>query len=211
MNNGYKILGVMLNENISCEEHIRMVESKLVTNIGLYYTARSLYSKKNLLKVFVLHIHSYLNYANMAWTSTYRSKLKTIHFHQKHAVCTVFIEGKLTQSRPMLQSLNALKVYQINLYQYLAFMYKLNKNKVPLAFNELIENPFHKYPTKFSENCFSLKAIFLKPTKYCFSFRSPKIWNKVLAKEEKELQSLSIFKKVVHSKLLEGEHELEYF
>ena len=90
-------------------------------------------------------------------------------------------------------------------------MYKLNKNKVPLAFNELTENPFHKYPTKFSENCFSLKAIFLKPTKYCFSFRSPKIWNKVLAKEEKELQSLSIFKKVVHSKLLEGEHELEYF
>ena len=30
--------------------------------------------------------HSYLNYANIAWESTYRSKLKTIHFHQKHAV-----------------------------------------------------------------------------------------------------------------------------
>ena len=188
MNNGYKILGVMLNENISCEEHIRMVETKLVTNIGLLYRAKPLLEEKS-----------------------YRSKLKKIHFHQKHAVRTVFIEGKLTQSHPMLQSLNALKVYQINLYQYLAFMYKLHKNKVPLAFNELIENPFHKYPTKFSENCFSLKAIFLKPTKYCFSFRSPKIWNKVLAKEEKELQSLSIFKKVVHSKLLEGEHELEYF
>ena len=90
-------------------------------------------------------------------------------------------------------------------------MYKLNKNKALLTFNELIKKPFHKYPTKFSENCFSLKAISLKPTNYCISFRGPKIWNKFLTKEEKELQSFSIFKKVVHSKLLEDEHELEYF
>ena len=70
---------------------------------------------------------------------------------------------------------------------------------------------FHKYPTKLSENCFSFKAISLKSTKYCISFRGPKIWTKTFTKEEKELQSLSIFKKVVHSKLLEGEHEIEYF
>ena len=73
-------------------------------------------------------------------------------------------------------------------------MYKLNKNKVPLTFNELIKKPFHKYPTKFLENCFSLKAISLKFTKYCISFRGPNIWNKFLTKEEKELQSFSIFK-----------------
>ena len=90
-------------------------------------------------------------------------------------------------------------------------MYKLNKNKAPLTFNELIKKPFHKYPTQFSENCFSLKAISLKSTKYCISFRGPKIWNNFLTKEEKELQSFSIFKKVVHSKLLKGEHELDYF
>ena len=39
----------------------------------------------------------------------------------------------------------------------------------------------------------------------------PKIWNKFLTTEEKELQSFSMFKKVVHSKLLKCEHELEYF
>ena len=54
------------------------------------------------------------------------------------ARCTVFNENKLTQSRPLLRSLNALNVYQINLYQHLAFMYKLNKNKAPLTFNELL-------------------------------------------------------------------------
>ena len=90
-------------------------------------------------------------------------------------------------------------------------MYKLNKNKAPLTFNELIKKPLHKYPTKFSENCFSLKAIFLKSTKYYISFRGPKIWNKFLTKEEKKLQSFSIFKKAANSKLLEDEHEFKYF
>ena len=90
-------------------------------------------------------------------------------------------------------------------------MYKLNKNKAPLTFNELIKKPFHKYPTEFSENCFSLKYISLKSTKHCISFLDPKIRNQFLTKEEKELQLFSIYKKVVHSKLLEGEHELEYF
>ena len=98
------------------------------------------------------------------------------------ARCTVFNENKLTQSRPLLRSLNALNVYQINLYQHLAFMYKLNKNKAPLTFSELLKKPFHKYPTKFSENCFCLKAISLKSTTHCISFRCPKIWNKFLFK-----------------------------
>ena len=206
-----KFLGVMLDENISWVEHIRTVETKLAKNIGLLYRAKPLLEEKSLKSIYFAYIHSYLNYANIAWASTYRTKLKTIHFHQKHAARIVFNEEKLTQSRPLLRSLNALNVYQINLYQHLAFMYKLNKNKAPLTFNELIKKPFHKYPTQFSENCFSLKAISLKSTKYCISFRGPKIWNKFLTKEEKELQSFSIFKKVIHSKLLEGEHELEYF
>ena len=52
MNNGYKILGVMLNENISCEEHIRMVETKLVTNIGLLYRAKPLLEEKSLKSIY---------------------------------------------------------------------------------------------------------------------------------------------------------------
>ena len=77
-------------------------------------------------------------------------------------------------------------------------MYKTNKNKPPLTFNELIKKPLHKYPTKISQNCFSLKVISFKSTKYSISFHGQKIWNKFLTKEAKELQSFPIFKKVVY-------------
>ena len=37
------------------------------------------------------------------------------------------------------------------------------------------------------------------------------MWSGLLIKEEKELESFLCFKKGVYSKLLEKEHELEYF
>ena len=90
-------------------------------------------------------------------------------------------------------------------------MCKLNTNEVPSVFNVLIKKPEHKYPTKFSKICFSLKAFSLKTTKYVISYRGPKIWNDFLIKSEKELRSLSVFKKTINSKLLENEHELDFF
>ena len=106
----------MLDENISWEEHNRTVETKLAKNIGLLYRAKTLLEEKSLKSVYFAYIHSYLNYANIAWASSYRVKLKTIHFHQKHSVCIEFNEDKLTQSRPLLRSLNALNVYQTSVY-----------------------------------------------------------------------------------------------
>ena len=92
----------MLDENISWEEHIRIVETKLAKNIGLLYRAKPLLEEKPLESIYFVYIYSYLHYANIAWASTYRTKLKTIHFHQKHTVRIVFNEDKLTQSRPLL-------------------------------------------------------------------------------------------------------------
>ena len=60
----------MLDEHISWENHIKTVESKLTKNIGLLIPA--------------------------SWTSTYVTKLNTIHLLQKQAVRFVFNEGRLS-------------------------------------------------------------------------------------------------------------------
>ena len=151
-----KFLDVILDENITWEKHICTSESKLAKNIGLLYHAKPLLHVKSLKSIYFVYIPSYLNYANIAWGSTYRTKLKTIYFHQKHTV-----------------RINISHI-KINLYQHLNFMYKLNTNQVPSIFNDLIKKPEHKYPTKFLKICFSLKAFSLKTTKYAISLE---IWN----------------------------------
>ena len=87
----------------------RTVETKLAKYIGLLSCGKLLLEEKSLKSIYFAYNHSYLNYGNVAWASTYRTKLKTIQFHQKHAARIVFNEDKLKlrQSHPLLRPLNA--------------------------------------------------------------------------------------------------------
>ena len=89
----------MLNENVNWQEHIHTVENKRAKNIRLLYCAKYLLSESSLKYIYFVYIHSYLNYANIAWGSTYRTKLKAIHLLQKLSVRIIFNENNMTHSR----------------------------------------------------------------------------------------------------------------
>ena len=190
-----KFLGVMLDEHLSWKDHIKIVENKLAKNIGLLYHVNQYLNESSLKTVYFSYIHSYLNYANIAWASTYPTNLKQIHLKQKHAARIVYNKDKFTNSKPLLKNLNALNVYQINIYQHLGFMHKFNNNETPKVFNNIIKRPEHRYPTNFSSLNFSLKSYSLNNTKYSISFRGPKLWNDIPNKQEKEIQSFPFFKR----------------
>ena len=84
-------------------------------------------------------IHSYLDYANIAWASTLATKLKRVYLKQKYAVRIVFNKDKLNHSKPLFENLNPLNIYQINLHQYLTFMQKFINNQILLIFSDLIK------------------------------------------------------------------------
>ena len=191
----------MLDEQISWNDHRKTVESKLVKNIGLLNHASYFLNDLSLKTIYFSYIHSYLNYANIAWASTYARKLKN-KFVQKRAVCFVFNEDRLSYSRPLLRKINAVNVYQINLYQHLNFMHKVNNQETPAILNDLIKSPVHKYPTNFSKLIFCLKNVSLNSKRNSISFRGPKLWNEILHEEGKEFESYSLFQNKIKSKLL---------
>ena len=139
-----KFLGVMLDENISWKEHIKTTEKKLAKNIGLLYRAKPYLDEMSLKTIYFSYIHSYLNYANIAWASTRITKLKPLLYKQKHVVRIVFNEGHLSRSKPLFKILNALNVYKINLYQHLNFMYKLKNFNIPAIFNDIVKKSERK-------------------------------------------------------------------
>ena len=144
-----KFLGVMLDENISWKEHIKTIEKKLAKNIGLLYRAKPYLDEMSLKTIYFSYIHSYLNYANIAWASTRITKLKPLLYKQKQAVRIVFNEGRLNHSKPLFKTLNALNVYKINLYQHLNFMYRLENSNIPAILNDILKKTEHKYPQNF--------------------------------------------------------------
>ena len=91
-----KFLGVMLDKHISWIDHVRTVENKIAKNIGLLYRVSQFLNEDSLKTLYFSYIHSYLDYANIAWASTYATKLKRVYLKQKHAVCVKFNKDKLT-------------------------------------------------------------------------------------------------------------------
>ena len=202
-----KFFGVMIDENITSEDHIHTTEKKLAKNLGLLYQAKHILDNESLKTIYFSYIHSHLIYANISLGSTYFTKLKTICYQQKHLARIIFNQNKLSHSRPLLRSLIALNIHQISLYQHLNFMNKF-KNKQPAKiFNNIIDTPNYQYPTKFSKANFSVKRFALRSTKCSISVAGLKIWNEFLTNEGKSTDSHALFLAKIKSLLLYVENE----
>ena len=206
-----KFLGVILDENITWKEHIKLIENKIAKNIGILYKAKFLLNQTCLRNIYYSFIHCYLNYANIAWCSTNRSKLTKLFNKQKHASRIIFNVDKFTHSRPLMKNLNVLNVYQINIYQSLIFMYKFNNKMTPTIFNTLFKKIEHAYPTRFSNNNFVQPKTFSKTTNFSISKRGPYLWNTLLDNDTKSILTLDHFKTKVKQELLMNDNETNFF
>ena len=72
----FKILGVLLHENLCWKEHIKYVEIKIAKNIGLLYKAKSSKDKHLLLSLCHSCIHFYTDCGIIAWKSINRTSHK---------------------------------------------------------------------------------------------------------------------------------------
>ena len=105
--NYIKFLGVIIDENLTWKNHIKVIENKISKNIGVLYRASHLLDLKNLLKIYFCFVHIYISYANIAWASTFEAKLQGILKKQKHAAQITFDANRCDHARPLLKEMKA--------------------------------------------------------------------------------------------------------
>ena len=209
--NCVKFVGVIIDENLTWQNHIEVVENKISKNIGVLYRASHLLDFKNLLKIYFSFIHIYINYANIAWASTFKTKLQVILKKQKHAARITFHANRFDHSRPLLKEMKTLNVYQINLIQALKFMHKTKYGINQRIFLPKFREVDHQYPTRFSDNSFYYKRSACKTTSFAITLRGPTIWNNFLSQYEKSFPHLLSFLKQIKFKLLNSNKETEFY
>ena len=116
------------------KNHIRTVKKKIAKNIGLLYRNKQLLNTSSLKSIYHSYIHTYLNYANIAWEITHKKIFATacfwlifidlINIKQKHAAGKIFNEDRLYHLRLPLRNLNVLNIYELKIYQNLNFMHR---------------------------------------------------------------------------------------
>ena len=206
-----KFLGVIIDENLTWKNHIEVVRNKISENIGDFYRASHLLDFKNLLKIYFSFIHIYISYANIAWASTFKTKLQGILKKQKHAARITFHANRFDHSRPLVKEMKALNVYQINLIQTLKSMHKIKYGINPRIFLPKFREVDHQYPTRFSQNNSYYKRSACKTTSFAITLRGPTIWNNFLSQHEKSIPHLLSFLKQIKFKLLNSNKETEFY
>ena len=183
-----KFLGVLIDENLSWKCHINTVKNKIAKHLGLLQS--TIHCQQQLLKtaIFFLYSQLYVSYANISWGSTHKSKFSQLHRLQKHAARTIYFKDKMTHATPLLQQLNALNVYQLNILQTLNFVFKLQQNLVPNTFHQLFTKRINKYSLRSDNYTEPRKKT--KLTQFAISYRGPHLWN-VILKDQVEIKKLT--------------------
>ena len=118
-------------------------------------------------------IHSYLNYASIAYASTNKSNLISLYRHQKHAIRIIYDKDHFANTKLLFKHAKALTVYGINLFQILFLIFKGKNRTAPFVFHNLYTL---KPPSKYSLQTDNLLSILLKRKnfgQFSIYFRGP--------------------------------------
>ena len=85
-----KSLGVIIDENVTWNKHIELVENKISKNIGILYRDSHYLDKESLKSIYFSFIYNYVNYCNIARARTSRTKLDKILKKKKHALRIIY-------------------------------------------------------------------------------------------------------------------------
>ena len=151
-----KFLGIMVDENLTWNDHIHILENKLSKNIGLLYRAKPYLDKNTMTTLYFSFFHSYLNYGNIAWASTTKSKLRKIASQQRQAVNAIPKNDnqEITNSRKFMEENGILNAYKLNFYQVLNFMFRVHNETIPKSFQTKFQYIELKYKTREGKDNF---------------------------------------------------------
>ena len=100
---------MLIDENLSWKFQIDNVSTKFSKSIGIICKSRNILNKALMKQIYFSSIHSYLNYGNIAWASTHKTKLAGLCRRHKHAVSVINFKDRFTHSKPLFQEMSILK------------------------------------------------------------------------------------------------------
>jgi hypothetical protein len=208
-----KFLGILIDENLSWKPQIDHIKNKISKSIGILYNAAYLLKKSLLKQLYYSFIHSYLSYGNIAWCSTNKTKLMPLFRKQKHAIRVISFKNRLTPSKPLFNELNILNLFEINIVQYLCFMFKCKFKTSPPIFHDLYKlRPKNKYTLRY-EGTLSTPLCKTKYSQFTMSYRAPNLWNLLIlpSKEMNSTESPMVFKNKAKTAVAGLENYQDFF
>ena len=197
-----KFLGVIINENLTWNDHVMLIKQKIAKSIGVISRVRYCMPRMVLLQLYHTLIEPYLIYCNIIWAANHSTTVNQLFIMQKKAVRLITFSHWQCHTKPLFIRLSLLSVQKINRLQLACFMYNARHKLLPVQFTKMfiLNTDVHKYGTRHSEHIHRLHYR-TNVCKYTARFLGPSLWN-TLSDELKKLPTYNLFKQKMSEFLL---------
>ena len=130
-----KYFGIILDNQLLFEQHIKMLESKLSHYVEILFKLKSFLPKYILSKIYCAFIHSYLNYGLIIWCATPASNHSKLCRIQNKALRVISKTDWREHAPPLYATQKILQLNKLITYSLAKFMHKFSNKKLPATFN----------------------------------------------------------------------------
>ena len=145
-----KFLGVIINENLTWKNHVKVFKNKISKNMGILAKITSNVPCVILRNLYFTLLQPYLEYCNIVWSTGTSVMLNKLLVVQNKVLCIITNSPWHTHAPPIFIKLGIFTVFNINNLQTACFMYKVMNNLVPSFFVNMftVNNAIHNYNTR---------------------------------------------------------------
>jgi len=154
-----KYLGVYLDDHLSWNCHISLLEKKISRYAGIFYKIRDFLDVTALRVAYFSLVYSQLRYAIGVWGSTTKSNLHGLNVIHNRVIKAITRSSYRSHVTPLYKKLNLLKLNDIYQMELARIVHTFSSNNLPSNFNKLFLEitSVHKYETRKA----SSKATFI--------------------------------------------------
>lgn len=159
-----KFLGVIIDDRISWNSHIKYIATKISRSISVIAKVKHILNIKALHTLYNSLILPYLYYCSMIWGNTYKSTLRPIVMLQKRVIRLIHKVGFLAHTNPLFLKSKIMKFYDIVEFQSVQMLFKARHKLLPSQ----IQKRFHE-----RTGCYELRdELNFRTQKHCTTLKS---------------------------------------
>lgn len=145
-----KFLGVMVDQHLAFDKHIKYIKGKVSRGIGILYKATKTLKESTLLTLYYAFVYPYFTYCITVWGNTYSTVLSQLVKCQKRAIRIVNGARKYDHTFPIFQNLKVLNLPRLYLYFLQIFLYKYHQQNLPELFKQFftVTDSIHDHDTR---------------------------------------------------------------
>ena len=180
----YKYLGLIIDDQLTWNPHIKYIKGKLSQSLGLLYRTRKYLDRRSLILILHSLFISHLQYGILCWGRCSKTSMDPLLISMNKAIKCINFKDPRLREKETLKLFHKDKILQVNdmfKLELAKFMYKYYNRLLPANFNRYFTSvdSIHNYNTRASGKNYFVPRKDKTKGLSCLSYRGAKLWSEV--------------------------------